>query len=337
MNLKTNKDDIYTHIKQLIDHIDSVEYHPDLADAIWSLLHIHQMNTPPSDLALTTTVIDELRRTFSTFNRYTDRRKVAIFGSARTPETHPEYLMAEAFAKLITQKGYMVITGAGGGIMEAGNKGSEFNMDFGVNINLPFEQHANPYIANDQKCIDYNYFFTRKLAFVKESDATALFPGGYGTQDELFEILTLIQTGRTSPRPIVMLAHPDSTYWHTWETFIRDDLLSNKLISSADLSLFTMTDSVETAVEYICRFYRVFHSIRYIENTAILRLHSRLDNTALARLNHTFSDIITDGQIKQMSVEDIPEDAHCYPDKIRLVFSFNMKDFGRLTELIRQL
>ena len=286
------------------------------------------------DLKLVNNTLKELRYSFKIFAPYRHTKKVIIFGSARTKKTSAEYKMAEEFARKLTEKGYMVVTGGGPGIMEAGNKGAKAGKEFALNIRLPFEQKPNPYIYEKEKIINYKYFFIRKLIFVKETDATAIFPGGFGTHDEGFEMLTLVQTGKSKPRPIVFIEPKGSTYWSVWSRFINKELLKNGLIDKNDLSLFRIVTSVDEAIKYIEDFYKVYHSIRYISGFTVLRLNRKISDNTLSLLNQNFKDILKAGEIKFTSpmMKEI-EDGE-YPDLPRLVMNFNMHDYGRLCEMI---
>ena len=224
------------------------------------------------DVKLLATAFRELRYCFKVFSAYRQRRKVTVFGSARLPQDHPACIQAAEFGRRMAQAGYMVITGAAQGIMEAGHVGAGREASIGINILLPFEQEANPVIAGDSKLMHLKYFFTRKLLFVKESDAIALFPGGFGTQDEGFEVLTLIQTGKSHLFPIILVESPGDDYWQRWLSYINDVLLARKLIAPFDLALFKMTSSVDEAVAEVLNFYRVYHSMRYVRGDLVLRL-----------------------------------------------------------------
>jgi hypothetical protein len=286
-----------------------------------------------TDLKIIDRSIYELRKTFQVFYPYRDARKVCIFGSARTPRDHPEFKLAEAFASQVTKAGFMVITGAGGGIMEAGNKGAEVGKHFGVNIDLPFEQSPNPYIAHDSKLVNYKYFFNRKLTFIRESDAVVLCPGGYGTHDEGFEILTLVQNGRSAPRPILLLCEQDNPYWDDWIKYVDGHLLNRGYVSDYDMHLFERVHSAQDAVARIQLFYSTYHSTRYFGNLAVLRLNGPLTPKDVVTLNEEFSHIITEGEIEYFEPNEFNIDDE-YHDKHRIVFQFNMKQFGDLTRLI---
>ncbi|NEP17708.1 MAG: LOG family protein [Leptolyngbya sp. SIO4C1] len=275
----------------------------------------------------------DLEQGFQKFYPHRHVRKVTIFGSARTPATQPDYQLASDFAKRAVQKGFMVMTGAGGGIMQAGNEGAGPDCSFGLNIQLPFEQGANPVMDGDEKLINFKYFFTRKLFFLRESDALALFPGGFGTQDEAFESLTLVQTGKASPMPIVLLDHPGGDYWKGWDGYIHDYLLERHLISADDPSLYTITTDLEEAWAAIASFYRVYHSIRYVGERLVIRLNCPLMAGALEQLNTDFADLLSQGKIETTAAlpEEKGDETAALP---RLVLHFNHRDFGRLHQLI---
>lgn len=244
--------------------------------------------------------------------------------------------MAVDFAQRVTQQGFMVITGAGGGIMQAGNEGAGREQSFGLNIQLPFEQGANSFIEGDPKLVPFKYFFTRKLFFLRESDALALFPGGFGTQDEAFECITLTQTGKSSPVPLVLIDKPGGNYWHDWHAYIQKQLLKRGLISADDPSLYTITDRLDVACEAIASFYRVFHSCRYIGNRLVIRLNSELTDADVEQLNENFSDILVKGRIEKS--QPLPQESQDLTDgNSRLVMYFNQRDLGRLYQFIAAL
>ncbi|MBE9076145.1 LOG family protein [Romeria aff. gracilis LEGE 07310] len=278
----------------------------------------------------------DMEQGFQIFYPYRHIRKITLFGSARTPATQPDYQMAMEFARRLADQGFMVMTGAGAGIMQAGNEGAGPERSFGLNIQLPFEQGANPVMAADPKLIDFKYFFTRKLFFLRESDAIALFPGGFGTQDEAFESLTLIQTGKAGPMPIVLIDHPGGDYWKGWDSYIRDHLLERGLVSPDDPSLYTVTNDLDQACEAIVSFYRVFHSSRYVDGQLIIRLTSPLSGGAVDQLNVEFGDILSQGKIEAISTlaaEQGDETEHLP----RLALHFNNRDFGRLHQFIQRI
>jgi uncharacterized protein (TIGR00730 family) len=286
------------------------------------------------DVKLLSTALKELRYAFKVFAPYRSRRKVTVFGSARLSADHPAYQQAVAFSRRIVEAGYMVITGAASGIMEAGHVGAGRENSIGVNILLPFEQSANSIIAGDLKLMHLKYFFTRKLLFVKESDAIALFPGGFGTQDEGFEVLTLVQTGKSHLFPIVMLDEAGGDYWKIWQRYIEEVLLARHMISPADLALFKVTDSVDEAVAEVLNFYRVYHSMRYVGSDLVLRLHHALPESLLERIRQEYADIVVAGTFEQTAA--LPEEANDthVADLPRLRFRFDRRSLGRLRMLI---
>ena len=286
------------------------------------------------DIKLVATAVKELRYCFKVFGAYRGRRKVTVFGSARTRPDHPAYKAAVEYGKRMAEAGYMVITGAASGIMEAGHVGAGAANSFGVNILLPFEQSANKVITGDPKLMTMRYFFTRKLVFIKESDAVVLFSGGFGTHDEAFEAMTLIQTGKTHIFPVVMVDEPGGTYWQRWLAFIKEGLLANGYISPEDLHLFRITDSVEEAVTAVTDFYRVYHSMRYVRGELVLRLQKRLSEATVARVRAEFGDIAPADSFEQTDM--LPQEANepQLAELPRLKFRFDRHRHGRLRQLI---
>lgn len=288
------------------------------------------------DWKILTASLEDMERGFTTFAPYQHTRKIAIFGSARFEPSAPEYMVAADFARRIVEAGFLVITGAGGGIMAAGNEGAGGDRSFGLNIQLPFEQSANQFIQKDPKLIDFKYFFTRKLFFLKESDAIALFPGGFGTQDEAFETLTLCQTGKFGPAPLVLIDKPGGDYWHTWNEYVCKHLVKSGLVSSDDPSLYTITDNLDHACQIIADFYRVYHSSRYVNKKLVIRTKCELSDQEVAKLNQEFADILTQGVITKSNA--LPEEKDESVIKLpRLVLHFNQKNLGRLYQLIAMI
>ncbi len=290
--------------------------------------------TSRGDLKILSRTLRELRYAFKVFSPYRHRRKVTVFGSARTLPEEPAYRQAVRFGRAMAQQRWFIVTGAGAGIMEAGHAGAGRENSMGLNILLPFEQSANPIVAGDPKLVHMKYFFTRKLMFVKESNAMCLLPGGFGTLDEGLEVLTLLQTGKRDMVPVVFLDEPRGSYWRDFEDFIRRHLLARKLICPEDLSLYRITDSVEEAVQEILNFFRVYHSMRYVKSQLVLRLSESLDSAALDQINTRFADILIDGRFELSG--PLPEEKD-EPDLIelpRLVFHFNRRGLGRLRQLI---
>ncbi len=287
-----------------------------------------------ADVKLLNTALKELRYSFKIFTPYRTVRKVTVFGSARLPETNAAYQQAVEFGRRIAQAGWMVITGAASGIMEAGMVGAGREKSIGVNILLPFEQEANSIIRGDLKLMNLKYFFTRKLLFVKEADAVALFPGGFGTQDECFEVMTLVQTGKAQIFPIVMVDEPGGDYWAHWRDYIRDALLGRKLISPADMALFKVTDSLDEAVNEILGFYRVYHSMRYVGPDLVLRLQKAPPPELLERIRTEFPDILKGGTFELTAALPPESNDAALANLPRLRFRFDRHSMGRLRMLI---
>ncbi|NBV41865.1 LOG family protein [bacterium] len=335
-----SKQDVEEKISQLIADLGQMVDSPhqnQLRNMIQTLVRIVEFNPDFHDINIIQNTLRELLHSYRVFLPYRDTRKVCLFGSARTKPSHPAYQIAEEFARFMTQKGYMLITGAGGGIMEAGNKGAEVNMSFGANILLPFEQRPNPYIDGDSKLVSFKYFFNRKLTFIKESDATVLCPGGFGTHDEAFEVLTLVQTGRCAPRPIVLLSAPGDSYWYTWVEFVKKELLDQHYISDDDLYLFRNLHSAEEAANHIFHFYRRYHSIRYHGDMTVIRINQPLTSRALEDMNLKFKHLLVRGDIEQAMPDDLPFDNQVYPHIPRLTLYYNRSTFGKLYEIIDYL
>jgi len=286
------------------------------------------------DLKILSRAIRELRYAFTVFAPARFLRKVSVFGSARTPEEHPAYQQAVELGRAMAAEGWYVITGAAAGIMEAGHRGAGREHSMGLNIMLPFEQDANPIISGDHKLVHMKYFFTRKLMFVKESDALVCLPGGFGTLDEALEVLTLLQTGKRELVPVVLLNSPGGTYWNSLNEFIIKELLGDGMISEEDLHLYKITDSYSEAVEEVLQFYREYHSMRYVRDRLVLRLLRPLDAPLLDAINGEFSDILHDGAIEQGEALPAERDEPYLHDFPRLVMNFNRRNLGRLRRMI---
>ncbi|TMA70354.1 MAG: TIGR00730 family Rossman fold protein [Deltaproteobacteria bacterium] len=307
-------------------------------EMVETCLKLLRNGTPVGDIKILNAALRELRYAFKVFAPYRNVRKVSVFGSARSARESSACRTAFEFAQRIRDAGYMVITGAGHGIMGACQEGAGPDHSFGVNIRLPFEQGPNEVIAKDPKLLTFRYFFTRKLIFIKEADAAALFPGGFGTHDEAYECLTLVQTGKTKPMPIVFLDAPRGTYWKTWKRYVEEHLLRHRLISPEDMALFKVTSSVDEAVEEITRFYRVYHSARTVDRNLVIRLTHRIPESLVTQLGHDFADIVVKGEIVQTgALEEEREDAPELVRLPRLVLEFNRSSFGRLRQLIDRL
>jgi uncharacterized protein (TIGR00730 family) len=285
-------------------------------------------------LKLINSVMKEMRYAYRVFNRYVGRRKISIFGSARTPEEHPDYAAARDFSQLIAEHGWMSITGAGDGIMKAGHEGPKRESSFGLSIRLPFETTANDVIEGDPKLINFRYFFTRKLMFLSHADAIAVFPGGFGTQDELFESLVLVQTGKSNIVPIILLEGEDGVYWRHWFKYVEKNLGGNAWVSPEDLHIFHIASSPEDAVEHVVAFYRVYHSSRYVGDDLVLRLQRALTDDEVEQLNDEFAVLVKHGRM--VSSDALPEESD-HLELPRLVFAHTRHKFGLVRRLIDRI
>ncbi len=330
--------DLLPLVRQLIDTQGNYAH----ADLIEDLLHtgvkLIRDGATRGDLKMLLTSLKELRHAFRVFAPYRSIRKVSIFGSARTAPGEPDYIQAERFANRMAQLGYMIITGAGGGIMEAAQGGAGREKSFGVNIRLPHEQRANHTIENDPKLVNFKYFFTRKVVFVKETNAIALFPGGFGTHDEGFESLTLVQTGKTDPIPIVFIDPPGGSYWRDWAEYVEKHLNRRRLVDPEDLSLFKVTDDLDEAIEEIRGFYRNFHSARFVRDEYVIRLQQPASDSLIEELNRDYADMLESGCFRRSDAlreeSDLPLEVLALP---RIAFPFNRRSMGRLRQLIDRL
>lgn len=333
----TGDTDLDARILELAKSVGGVGDYCLLAEMISTAVGMAKGPSDHADFKLANRALKELRKSSEVFHPFRGQRKVALFGSARTKPEEKEYQTAVEFSRCMTKKGYMTITGAGPGIMAAGNEGATADRSFGLNITLPFEASANEFIAGDPKLIDYNYFFTRKLAFVKEADAGVGMPGGVGTQDEIFEALTLIQTGKARLYPIVCLDAPGGTYWKAWKQFVEEHLFRLGMISESDFDLFKVTDDIDEAVEEITGFYQNFHSYRYVGDRLVIRLQNALSEAAIKDLNQNFTAMVKSGVIQQMSAL---EEEHNEPELAelpRIVLRHRRRDFGLLRQFINTL
>lgn len=321
-------------VKTLVAESGCVHSPALIEEMVQTALRLGRDDASVADLKLFVRAFKELRYASKVFAPYANRRKVAVFGSARLAPESAEFRMAEEMGRRLVERDFMVITGGGDGIMGAAQKGAGRDNSFGLNIRLPFEQRANETIHGDKKLINFNYFFTRKVNFVKETDAFVLFPGGFGTQDEGFECLTLMQTGKTKITPLILVDTPDGRYWETWEFFIKNDLLRMKLISPSDFHLFKIYHNCDEAIDHILQFYKNFVSYRWVRERMVIRLQRRLTPRSLEVLNDQFRDILISGRIEQQ--EALPEEsdeteAEGLP---RLVLTPRKADFGMLRLLI---
>ncbi len=328
-------------VADLLPRIQGEELTRDEAfvrEMVETSLKLLRDGTGTGDLKILNAALRELRYAFKVFAPYRQIRKVSCFGSARTPATAPAYRTAKEFSRQIADAGYMVITGGGDGIMRACQEGAGRERSFGANIRLPFEQEPNEFILNDPKLVTFRYFFTRKLIFVKEADAAVMFPGGFGTHDEGYEVLTLVQTGKGRPLPIVFVDSPRGSYWKTWERYVHDHLLRAKLISPDDLSLFKVTTSIEEAVEEITGFYRVYHSSRLVGHDFVIRTTRPVPASLVQALTRDFADILAGSKIAQSTA--LPDEREQEPELDalpRLVCRLVHGRAGRLRQLIDRL
>jgi uncharacterized protein (TIGR00730 family) len=332
-----SNEELLSQIRLLLDSPEDDLQAAIMKELLAGTLRLHSSHLDILDLKIVNRAVKELRHAFRVFHDYRDRRKISIFGSARTAADDPNYQMAFQFSRRIVEEGFMVITGGADGIMRACQEGAGRENSFGVNIMLPFEQGPNATIADDPKLVTFKYFFTRKLVFQKEANAIALFPGGFGTHDEGFEILTLAQTGKSDPQPIVCLQAPGCDYWDDWYSFVTRQLLNRQLINPEDLSLFKITTSVDDAIDEIERFYRRFHSIRYVGRLLAIRLKTGISPEQVAGLHDTFGDLLSEGtfELRGPLPEELDEpDLRELP---RLVFTSNRRSASRLRQLIDHL
>jgi hypothetical protein len=306
-------------------------------ELIASSLRLARDRADRGDLKIANAALKEMRYTFHVFAPYRAALKVAIFGSARTQPDDPLYSQTRAFAAAMAEQDWMVITGAGPGIMEAGLEGAGPERAFGVSIRLPFEASTSQFIAGDPKLVNFRYFFTRKLAFIKEADGFVLLPGGFGTLDEAFELLTLVQTGKAQPGPIVLLDVPGGTYWQSWARFVRSELMDRGYVGTHDLGLVKVTDDIEVAVDEVTGFFSNYHSQRFVDGRLVLRVREAPDETALAGLSEEFADIVSRGSLERIEATpaEIADDDNVDLDRIALWF--DRHGWPRLRGLIDRL
>lgn len=305
-----------------------------IGELIHSALQLGLDKADTGEVKLMSKAFRELRHALKVFRPYKDRKKISIFGSARTAPDHPDYICCKEFAGAMAKRGWMSITGAGPGIMRAGNEGAGPGNSFGLSIRLPWETNGNEFITGDPKYMIFRYFFTRKLLFAMPAQAMAVFPGGYGTLDECFELLTLIQTGKSPLIPIVLMAPEGNDYWKAFRKFMEEHFVRNGWINEEDLFLFQLFSNVEEAAAYVEHFYHNYHSSRFVGEMLAVRMQRRLKDAELAALNDAYSDLCTDGKIEQGGALEGEEDRLELP---RLIFKFNRKHYGGLRLMIDRL
>lgn len=334
----TNKEEVQIQVNQMIDlvsDLDSSDIRFDLiSQMIDTCLKMAKEGHDSGQVKLVTHALKEMRYAYHVFNQYKGIRKVSIYGSARTDEKHPDYIAAAEFGRLIAETNWMAITGAGDGIMKAGHEGPTRESSFGLAIRLPFETTANTIIEGDSKLINFRYFFTRKLMFMTHSDAIVGCPGGFGTQDEMFEALTLVQTGKSNIVPIVMIAGEGNNYWINWQKHVQEDLLGNDMISPEDESLFHIADSPQDGVDHILQFYKNFHSSRYVRSDLVIRIQNKITEESIAHLNDSYQDVLSNGEIKQSGALSSEND---YLELPRIIVPHTRKSNGRIRQLIDQI
>jgi uncharacterized protein (TIGR00730 family) len=307
----------------------------ELQSMIDSLDDMAREGTSVGDLKIANAALGEMAEAFRVFRPYRHIRKLTMFGSARTKPEDPVYILARDLAATLAASDWMVVTGAGPGIMAAGLEGAGREHAFGVNIRLPNEETANAFIAQDPKLVEMRYFFTRKLMLIKESHAYAILPGGFGTQDEAFELLTLLQTGKAEPAPVVMAETPGGSYWHGWLRFVEEEAIAAGWVSPDDRALFKVTNTMEEASAEVFGFYRNYHSCRWVGDLLVLRVQAQPDKAELADLNKRFGDIVLRGSIR--SAAPFPPERNDFPDLPRLAFRFDRFHYARLRMLIDAL
>jgi uncharacterized protein (TIGR00730 family) len=302
-----------------------------------TVIRLARADSDTLDLKIVDTALEEMAEAFQVFRPWRTTRKVTMFGSARTAPDDPIYVLARDLAARLAGEGWMIVTGAGPGIMAAGTEGAGRDKSFGVNIRLPHEQGANAFIAQDPKLVEMRYFFTRKLMLIKESHAYVVLPGGFGTLDECFELLTLLQTGKAEPAPVVLVETPGGGFWHAWLRFVEDEVITRGYVSAPDLAFFRIVTSIEDANAEIQRYYRNYDSARWVGDLLVLRLRRLPPEDALARLSDEFGDILVSGRIRATKPLPPERSANDRLDLERVAFRFDKVSYARLRALIDAL
>jgi uncharacterized protein (TIGR00730 family) len=334
---QTGDPDLDAAVASLVERVSAGRDADLIHELVVSSLRLARDHASRGDLKVANAALKEMRYSFHVFAPYRSALKASIFGSARTEPDDPLYEQTRRLATALTAHDWMIITGAGPGIMAAGIEGAGTENAFGVSIRLPFEAVTTAFIADDPKLVNFRYFFTRKLTFVKESDGFALLPGGFGTLDEAFELLTLVQTGKAQPAPIVLLDVPGGAYWHRWRRFVQAELLERGYIGATDLDLVLVTDDVAAAVEELTGFYRNYRSLRFVHGTLVLRMLRAPDDDELRALNEEYADIVVRGRIERIDATPAEVADEDGLDLDRLAFRFDRRHWARLRRLIDAL
>ncbi len=324
-------------VDELLDSVGVVQRRDLYRSIIGTVVHLAEERTDPLDLKLARAAMAEMAEAFRVFRPFRQEQKVTFFGSARTLPDDPLYLQASRLAQRMASHGWMVVTGAGPGIMAAAMQGAGRERSLGVNIRLPHEQGANEFIAQDPKLVEMRYFFTRKLMLIKESDGYAVLPGGFGTLDEAFELLTLLQTGKAQPAPLVLLDIPGGTYWKGWQDFLDAEVASGGLVSPEDRSLYVITSDVDAAAAEMLGFYRNYHSCRWVGDLLVMRLRVAPTRAQLAELNERFADIVASGSIRPTKALGPERSSSDHVELARVALRFDRIHYGRLRQLIDAL
>ena len=330
----TGDDDLDTRIEELLDAAGANSHRRVLQEILVSAVGMARTVEDRLDLKIASAALYEMWDAFLTFAPHKDLRKVTVFGSARTKPHTDEYQLAKTLAADMADRGWFVVTGAGPGIMVAANEGAGRDRSFGVNIRLPFEQEANQFLAGDEKLVEMKYFFTRKLMLVKESSAFVALPGGFGTQDETYELLTLLQTGKAEPVPLILLDVPGGTYWQSWVDFVRDELDRGGLISDDDHNLYTVATTVEQACDEIAGFWANYHSIRYVGNRLVVRTQRPVSDDTLAEINRTCGELLDSGSFQRTGPLGPEIDEGDQLGLARIAFRYGLSHYGNLRPLI---
>ncbi len=334
---RTGNDAVDERLVEVLDQVGAERDRDQLFEILVSGVRLAADRADRLDLKIANAALKEMRAAYNVFAPYREVPKVTIFGSARTTPEDPLYAQTTELARAMADRGWMIVTGAGPGLMTAGMEGAGRENAIGVLIRLPFESGANEVIAGDEKLIEMKYFFTRKLMLMKESEAFVALPGGFGTLDETFELLTLVQTGKAVPVPIVLLDTPSGTYWEGWQRFLDEDVLGNGMIDADDRRLYRVTDSVDEAVGEVEGFYRNYHSLRWVGSRLVLRLRAAPTDDEISGLSDEFADLLVGGRIER--TEPLPPEVsgQDHLELARLVLRFDPRGYGRLRVLIDAL